>query len=267
MNEETSKIKKRLETQIDIINLPQDQKDRMRRALNAMFVSQNGRLYLERKSDFQEYLTIKKNEFIDDFDFCVVKKMINEQSGSIEGTDMQFPGLRSFASIIEENKDLIDSEIINAENYRRTKEPVTQIENNAEKTPEKNYTESAKKVIEEASNAPEYQKQRAYDVMDLLAEMPFSRIYTERGNNYSEAISLRQTNKTFGYCVVSRTFDEYSGATIKRDSTQISARNLVDYVNEHRITIDKEVKRIKASLPKKDINCDGKSTIDDEETR
>lgn len=268
MNDQMKKIQERIEAQIGRLNVSAEQKDRMKRTLNAIFISQNGRLYLERKPDFQEYVTIKKNDFLQDYDLCVVKRMINEQSGSIEGSDFQFPGLKGVSDIIESNKDLIESEIINAENYRRMQEPQIQKSNsNGEKTPAKFYTEEAKKAIEEDSNIPSYQKQRAYDVMDLLAELPLSRIYSERGNNYSEAISLRQVNNSYGYCVVSRIFDEYSGATIKRDSTRISARSLVSYVNEHRITLDKEVKKMRANLPKKRVEAQGKSVEDDDRVR
>ncbi len=91
MNQEINKIKSRLESQINNLNVPAGQKDRMQRSLEAIFMSHNGRLYLQKKPDFQSYITIAKDDFTSGYDFCLVRRMINEQSGSIEGTESQFP--------------------------------------------------------------------------------------------------------------------------------------------------------------------------------
>ena len=89
---------------------------------------------------------------------------------------VNFRGLLGISSIIEENRDIIESEIINAQNNKRAQEPTNQGNSSTEKTPIEKYTESAKQAIAENKNIPDYQKQRAYDVMDLLAEMPVSTI-------------------------------------------------------------------------------------------
>lgn len=164
---------------------------------------------------------------------------------------VNFRGLLGISSIIEENRDIIESEIINAQNNKRAQEPTNQENSSTEKTPIEKYTESAKQAIAENKNIPDYQKQRAYDIMDLLAEMPVSRIFSERGNNYSTAITLQENRMGFGYKINTKYFDEYSGTTMGRDSTPISAVSLAKYINEHRIELDKEVKKIRASLPEK----------------
>lgn len=249
MNEQMTKIKARLENQIENANLQVDPKDRMKRILDAIFIAPNGRLYFERKPDYQEYLTLARNQFSGDYDFTIAKKMINEQSGSIEGRDYEFPSLSQLSAIIEEHKDVMESEIVNAQNSVRAQEPQNNEKSN--KTPAEQYTENAKSIISAASNLPEYQKQRAYDVMNLLAEMPSAKIYVERGDNYSKAIALNQTKSGYGYHILTRMFDEYSGATLNRDDRPISAVSLVSYVNEHRVELDKEMKSIKAKMPVK----------------
>lgn len=91
MNQEINKIKSRLESQINSLNVPAGQKDRMQRSLEAIFMAPNGRLYLQRNPDFQSYITIAKDNFTNGYDLCLVRRMINEQSGAIEGKESQFP--------------------------------------------------------------------------------------------------------------------------------------------------------------------------------
>lgn len=267
MNDQMKEIKERIEGQIEALNhISAEQKDRMKRTLNAIFISQNGRVYLERKSDYQKYLTVRKNDFSGNYDIGVVQRMIDVNSGSIEGTDFQFPGLRGISDIVENNKDLIESEITSAENYRRVQEPQTK-ESNEGKSAVENYTQSAKGAIQEATNIPAYKKERTYDVMDLLADLPLAKIYSKKDSNYSEAIALKQTNQGYGYYILARTFDDYSGATINRDSTPISARSLVDYVDKHRVELDKEVKRMRRMFPKKESKPQEKSVEQSGEER
>lgn len=259
MNEKMIQVKQRLSTQIENSNLGSDAKNRMRRVLEGIFLSQNGRLYLERKPDFQEYITIARSNFSENYDFCIAKIMKNEQSGATEGKTADFPGLLALSEVVEKNKDLVESEIINAQNYRRMQE--TQVNENTTKTPIENYTDRAKKAIEEATNIPSYQKQRTYDLMDLLAQMPVPKIYAEKGNNYSKAIALKEEKSGYSYHILTRIFDEYSGTTLSRDDTPISAVSLASYVNEHRIELDKEMKILKARLPEKK---ESKKISDDE---
>lgn len=259
MNEKMIQVKQRLSAQIENSNLTLDAKNRMRRVLEGIFLSQNGKLYLERRPDFQEYITIARNDFSENYDFCIAKRMISGYSGATEGRTADFPGLLAISKVVEKNKDLVESEIISAQNHRRIQE--TQVNESTSKTPIENYTDGAKKAVEEATNIPPYQKQRAYDVMDLLAQMPVPKIYAERGNNYSKSIALREEKSGYSYHILTRVFDEYSGATVSRDDTPISAVRLASYVNEHRIELDKEMKTLKARLPAKK---ESKKLSDDE---
>lgn len=269
MNEKMREIKEKIEAQIDLANVSEKQKDIMRRSLQAMFMAQNGRLYLQRLPDFQQYLTIAQNKNSGNYEICLVKKMINEFSGSIEGADYQFPGLVAVADIIEERRDIIESEIVNAQNFRRMEERAKNGNegNKAAKSKLESYTENAKQAIEEDGNIPSYQKQRAYDIMDLLAELPVHKIYSEHGENYSRAISLRETNSGYNYCILTRMFDEYSGATINRDSTTISAVRLARYINDHRVELDKTVKEIRRNLPKKATNDNREAKTNNDDAR
>lgn len=250
MNEQMKEIKERLNSQMDNLNIPLEKKDRLKRTVGAIFDSQNGRVYLEKKSDFYKYLTIAKNNFTGKYDFCIAKRMINPVSGSIEGRDYQFPGILAISDTIDEYKDMVESEIVNATNYRRMQEPRKE-NNNNEKTPIEEYTERSKKALEEMTNIPSYKKQRTYDIMDLLSQLPTPKIYSERQAEHSTAIALRETNEGYGYYIVSRMMDEYSGSTIGRDSTWVSPAQLANYVDEHRIELDKEVKRLKSTLQQK----------------
>lgn len=259
MEERMSNIKDRLKVQIESSKLQSDAKDRMSRILDAIFLSPNGKLYFERKPDFQEYLTLARNKFSENYDFTIVKRMVDNQRGSTEGRDYEFPSLVDLSSRIEAHKDIMESEIINAQNHARAQQSQQSYENSP-KTPIEEYTENAKSAVADASNIPDYQKQRAYDLMDLLAQLPSGKIYTEQGNNYSKAIALSQTKSGYGYHIVTRFFDEYSGATISRDDTPISAVGLTKYANEHRVELDKKMKiaRDELSSPKgtKKINGD-----------
>lgn len=262
MNEKMTQVKQKLNAQIENSNLRFDEKNRMRRVLEGVFLSQNGRLYLERKPDFQKYITIARDNDSENYDFCIAEVMKNEVSGATEGRRINFPGLLAISDVVEKNKDLVESEIINSQNYRRMQEKKEMQENESTtKTPIENYTDSAKKAIEEATNIPSYQKQRAYDLMDLLAQMSLPKIYAERGDNYSKSIALREEKSGYGYHILTRVFDEYSGSTLSRDDTPISAVSLVSYVNEHRIELDKEMKSLKAKLPAKK---ESKKISDDE---
>lgn len=254
MNEHVLKNKARLENKIDGLNISNDKKDRMKRALEGILISPKGRLNFEKTPTFEKYLTLKNPDNMPgDYEFCIVDKMISDFSGATENKKFSYPSLSEIADMIDEHKDIIDSEIVDAENYQKmvtaTQEPKKQ-EPAENKSPADLYKEQMKSSIESLPNVPAPQKARAMDVLDALSSTYGNKFFALREEGYSESIALRKDQGYYGYYVISRYFDENTNSTIKRDYKPLGAKSLVKYCEEHKTTIDKEVKKIKAENEK-----------------
>jgi len=254
MNEHVLKNKARLENKIDGLNVSNDKKDRMKRALDAILISPKGRLNFEKTPTFEKYLTLRNPENMPgDYEFCVVDKIISDFSGATENKQFSYLPLSEIADMIDEHKDIIDSEIVDANNYQKmvaaTQEPKKQ-EPAENKSPAEIYKEQMKSSIESLQNIPTPQKARAMDVLDALSSAYGNKFFALREEGYSESIALRKDQGYYGYYIISRYFDENTNSTIKRDYKPLNAKSLVKYCEEHKTTIDKEVKKIKAENEK-----------------
>lgn len=265
MDEQIVKAQKRIEAQIEGLRIPTEQKDRMKRVLKGIMTSPNGRLYFEKDNNFQKYLTLRKRDSAD-YDFCIVHKMIDEYSGATAGKKYDFPNLLDLAKLIDEYKDIMDSEIVNSENYQRvqkSQQQITASTSSDEKTLAEAYKKSIKNSIESIQNIPSYKKQRVFDVLDAISSSFTRSITSKTGVNYSEMIALRTIENELGYYIITRMFDEYSGATVGRKYRPVSARSLADYVDEHRTTLDKEIQKIRDHSSKSTHRPEEKSVSDD----
>lgn len=254
MNEHILKNKARLENKIDGLNISNDKKDRMKRALEGILISPKGRLHFEKTPTFEKYLTLRNPDNMPgDYEFCVVDKIINDFSGTTENMKFSYLPLLELADMVDEHKDIIDSEIVDAENYQKmvaaTQEPKKQEPADA-KSPAEIYKSQMKSTIDSLQNIPAPQKARAMDVLDALSSAYGNKFFALREQGHSESIALRKDQGYYGYYVISRYFDENTNSTIKRDYTPLNAKSLVKYCEEHKTTIDKEVKKIKAETEK-----------------
>lgn len=252
MNAHVLKSKEKLESKIDRLNTSSDKKDRMKRALTGILNSPKGRLNFEKTPTYEKYLTINSQDYTSgDYDFCVVEKMINDFSGTTENKNYTYPPLAEIADMVDDYKDIIDSEIVDAENYQKmisaVQEPKKALET---ESPSEQYKEKMKESINSLANIPTSQKARAMDVLDALSTTYGNKLFSERSEGYSESIALRKDQGYYGYYVISRFFDPNTNSTIKRDYTPLSSKSLVKYCEEHKTTIDKEVKKIKTESEK-----------------
>jgi len=250
MNNQIIETQKRLEEQIDMLNISYDQKERMKKALQGIILSPNGRLYFEKNTVFQRYLTLRKEnlEPFGNYNFCIVSTVLDEYSALNKETNYDFPSLSLLAEIMENHKDIIDSEIVNAENHQRIQKKEQQIRTQqpvSQQSPSELFKENMKSCIDALDNIPGYKKQRVLDVLDAISSSITGKIYSVRNHNYSEAIGLRKDNNGLGYFIITKIVDEYSGSTLSSSYEPIAARGLIEYVESNRITIDKELKKIK----------------------
>jgi len=237
----------RITAEIEKMKITDEQKDRMKRSLNAIKESPRGRINLEKNEDFEKYLTIRREGIFSDspLEFCVVSRMI-DYAGGTAGRKYEFPTIYDMANIIEEYKDIVESGIVDAINYQRTEKGETKpLETSSEtpKTPKEQCRENMEEAIRSLDKVPDYKKQRVLDVLQAISESGVGKVYAVLESGYSEAIGLRSDKGEFGYYQITRWFDEWSGATVGRNYREFGAKSLVEYVEKNRTTIDKELSK------------------------
>lgn len=250
MGENVLGAQKRLETQIDGLKINDKEKDKMRRVLKGIVESPRGRLFTKKTDDFEEYLTLRQNED-SRYELCVIERMINRYSGATEGRKKTPMSLLQVSEYVRENEGIIESEIVNAENYQRRLQmqgQPTAVESDKPKTPQEDFKDIIKATIENLPNVPEHKKQRAIDVLEAIAVSPQSRLYSKKEDGYSEAIALRGSGREYRYYVV-KGMSDYAGTTTGRDYEPLGAKSLLQYVDENRVTIDKEIKEMRRLHP------------------
>ena len=145
-------------------------------------------------------------------------------------------------------------------------EPVV-VKSDKPKTPQEDFKDIIVATIENLPNVPEHKKQRAIDVLEAIAVSPQSKLLSKKEDGYSEAIALRGSGREFRYYVVKRMSD-FSGSTQGRDYEPLGAKSLLEYIDENRITIDKEIQRMRQLHPELNPNLDKKAkNSPDEEYR
>ena len=268
MGENVLGAQKRLEEQIDKIKISNDQKNKMKRILKGIVESQRGRLFTKKTDEFEEYLTLRQNED-SRYELCVIERMINKYSGATEGRNKRPMSLFEVAEYIQENEGVLESEVVNSENYQRriqAKEQPTVVKDDKPKTPQEDFKDIIVATIENLPNVPEHKKQRAIDVLEAIAVSPQSRLYSKKEDGYTEAIALRGSGREFRYYVVKRMSD-FSGSTQGREYEPLGAKSLLEYVDQNRITIDKEIQKMRQLHPELNPNIDNKRTSPEEDCR
>lgn len=250
MKESVLEAQQRFESQIDRLRMSDRDKEKMKRVIKGILDSSRGRLFTKRENDYEEYLTMRpRDEF--EYELCVIKRMVNEYSGATENRIKTPIGLMQALKYVNEHEDIIESELIDAENYqRRLKAQSSESKEDAQKpkTPEEDFKDTFITTIESLPNRTDSQKQRAIDVLEAIAVVPQNRLYTKREDGYSEAIALRGEKDEIRYYIVKR-WSDYAGATIGREYDPIGVKGLIDYVEENKISVDKELKDLRKKFP------------------
>ena len=266
MGENVLGAQKRLEEQIDGIKISNDQKDKMKRILKGIVESQRGRLFTKKTDEFEEYLTLRQNED-SKYELCVIERMINRYSGATEARNKKPMSLFEVAEYIKENEGVLESEVVNAENYQRRlqaqEQPVV-IKEDKLKTPQEDFKDIIIATIENLPNVPEHKKQRAIDVLETIAVSPQNKLLSKKEDGYSESIALRGGGREFRYYVVKRMSD-FSGTTQGREYEPLGAKSLLEYIDQNRITIDKEIQKMRQLHP--ELKPENKRKVKDEECR
>lgn len=246
-------MQKRFELDIDASKLDDDKKEYMKRIVDGIFKAPKGRLYIQNDPAFQKYMTFRKrnNDPECEYTYSVVSVMKNPDTGFTEGRMYEFPGLLGFATIADENRDLLESELINSQNNQRIKDgnanyPEPKIEN---ETPERILRRQTKESISKMQTVPDYKKQRVYDVLDVLDSVGKIRVIDE--DSFIEHIAIKSERGVYGYYLVQKMVDAFSGTTQGRRYIPLGTKSLVAYVEEHRDVLDKAVKKQQERLSEK----------------
>lgn len=223
MNREIIELKERLEREIDNLKIPEIQKKRIQETLLGILVSKDRRLKLNE----EQYLTLKKKDEKSDYAFCV------EKSG-----DYNFPSLEETANLVEENKKIVDAEIVVALDYQKSAARDKIKEDKAI------CKANMKNAIERMEKLSEKEKQRVYDVLDAIENSPNGKITTVRNPEFVETLSLSAEHGVMGYTITSKMIDVYGGSNGFRKAKPVSAKGLAEYIEKNKATIEKEVKKI-----------------------
>lgn len=251
MKENVLEARKRYESEIDTLKISNQEKDNLKRVLKGIIESSRGRLFTKKTNSFEEYLTLRPTEY-STYEFCVFEKMINEYSGATEGSKKTPLSLTQFSEYVKENQTVLESEVINAENHqKRIKMQEMEQETKKEekpKTPQEEFKEMTIARIEEMRVVPEHKKQRAIDVLEAIAILPQNKLISKRENDYSEAISLRPAGSQLKYGITKRMTD-YAGGTSAREFEGLGINDLLEYIEENRIEIDRSIRDVKRRYP------------------
>lgn len=246
-------MQKRFELDIDSSRLDDAQKEYMMRIVDGIFKAPKGRLYIQKYPDFQKYMTFRKrnNDPENEYTYSLVSVMKNPDTGFTEGRIYEFLDILGFAAIAIENRNALESELVNSQNNQRIKEgnenyPEPKIEN---ETPERRLRREIKEAISNMQNVPEYKKQRVYDVLDALDST--SRIKVVDEDSYVEYIAIKSERGVYGYYIVQKMVDVFSGVTQGRRYIPLGTKSLIAYVEEHRNVLDNAVKRHQERLSEK----------------
>lgn len=245
MKEKIVDLLKRIEGDIDSTKLGNKDKEFLKEILMGVLTSQRGRLYSMQEPTYSEYITLREPFDEEDplYKLCIVAKT----TGVIDGRSYNFPSIQRLAEYANEHRDMLESELVNAENHQRRKNPDEE-EKKVPTTPVEKYTQDMIDFVEAMPDTLDYKKQRAIDVLRAIEENPQHRFYTKKQDSSTEAIVLQPDQLGLSYYVTQRMFD-YSGSTIGRNKTRLGIKNLVEYIDDNRITIDKEMKRIRKQRP------------------
>lgn len=250
MKESVTEAQQRFEDQIERLKISDNDKAKMKRVIQGILQSSRGRLFTKKEDDFEEYLTIRPNDQ-DEYELCVIERIINSYSGATENGVKTPMNLLQTLGYVKEHEDIIESEVVDAENYQRRINGQN-IEPKVEAQQPKSLKEDFKDIfvatIENLPNRTDSQKQRAIDVLEAISVVPQSRLYTKRESGYSEAIALRGSGNEFRYYIVKRMSD-YAGATVGREYEPLGVKGLIDYVEENKINVDKELKDLRKKFP------------------
>lgn len=228
-------------------NASEARKEYAKKIIDGIMTSPKGRLYIKNVPEYQEYLTLRKDPSREDakYEFCVVSAMKNPDTGFTEGREYNFLDPASFIETVDENRAILDSELVNADNYQRVKESGLNTDASKETESESQKAKrEMKERIGQMKTVPDYKKQRVYDVLDAIENHGKVKA-SEQGDVY-EHLALRKMDGLYRYCISKKVVDSYSGATMVRDYIPLNSKTLVAYVEENRKVIDKEVKRLQA---------------------
>ena len=250
MKETVIEARKRFEMQIDGLKISDQDKAKLKRVLQGIVDSSRGRLFTRKENDFEEYLTIRPNEN-EHYELCVIERMINTYSGATENSIKTPMNVSQMLEYVKDHDAIIESEVVDAENYQK-RVNASKMEPKIEEEKPKSLKEDFKDIfvatIENLPNRTESQKQRAIDVLEAISVVPQNRLYTKREDGYSEAIALRGSGNQFRYYIVKRMSD-YAGSTVGRDEEPVGVRGILEYVEENKISIDRELKELRRKFP------------------
>ena len=215
---------------IDNLDIDADDKSFIYQIEKGIISSPNGHVLVIDEDNFQEYLCFKipNNDQEGRIKFCISRKMI-EYSGATAGRENVFPDYNTLIAYIQKNRENIEASLKEIEYYQAHKG-------------EEKHEEAPQTIIDivrakiEKIPAPATKKARVYTILDRLAANEHTKIYTIKELEYEEYISVSDD-----MLIVTQRMLDYAGSTIDRNSYVLKSDKIIEYVEEHKETIDKEL--------------------------
>lgn len=199
-----------------------------------IIASPNGRIYIKNNEDYQEYLCFKipNDSSTKDIKFCISKRMIDHNGGTANRKN-NFPNYPELISYINQHREQIEAELNSIEYYISQQ----QGQKKSESTP------SIIEVIhEKIAKMPvsDIKKARVFAILDTISSSPNTKVYTVREDTYEEYISLIN-----GYLTVTERMLDYAGIPQGKNVYILKSNKIVDYVEQHKNTIDENLNKPK----------------------
>lgn len=222
---------KNLEEKIEYSNVGDYEKKILFEMLQGILSAERGRLYVRNEQFYKEYVALRDqpgdNET--DLSFCIIRRVIDEYTGSTATRSYEFPSYQELIKYYKENRAAISLEISKAKLHKG--------KSISSELSSENIIDKMIEQITTLTNIPTKQRQRATDVLYAIKNASNGKFFITQQNDYEEYLAIRNANIT----VVRRMID-YSGATAGRTYQPLNIRSFINYLEKNKTKLGEEEK-------------------------
>lgn len=226
-----------LEQSIESAQIEDYEKKILYEMLQGILSSQRGRLYVKNFPDYEEYVALRDqpgdNE--QDLSFCIVKRMVDEYSGSTSSRAYEFPCYKELLKYYSANRAAINLEMSRAK-QNKGKSIATEL--TKEPTKPQSIIDDFRERISKLTNVPQHKRQRALDVLDALENSHNGKFFIIKQADYEEYIAVRD-----GEICIGRRMIDYTGGTAGRTHRPMVAIDFIEYLEANKDKLGEETKR------------------------
>jgi len=174
------------------------------------------KIYTTKADNFVEYLTIKDQpeDNMEKQAFCIVKKMIDEYTGSIDNSSYAFPSYDEVIDYYKENRAVFDIAIAKGSESSNV---------------ENNIFDEFRNRINEMRGLSGSEVKRAVNVINAIEHSKRGKLFIVKNFDYEEYLTVRDNKLCLGKRMI-----DYNGSTINREHDTLTLADFVNYLEENK---------------------------------